>query len=273
MPLANAFRAIKRLGRPLKPYLAAFASHSYGQYGEDALVFRALKPSRHGFYVDVGAYDPLEGSNTFKLYQHGWRGLTIEPNPKPVWKFRLLRGGDTHLTMGVAANPETLKYYEFDIAMLNTMDGERAMALAAEGHSIVRTRDIPCERLDAILAQHAPGKHIDLLNVDCEGADLAVLQTIDFVAHRPTVIVMEDLEAYYGMRNDVGPSAIMTFMASRGYGPIARLVYSTVYVALDWRELNKRSNAYREAAIHPGLLPEGEVPKFSAEKPRVAAAG
>jgi len=273
MPFADTFRAIKRFGRPLKPYLAAMGSHTYGQYGEDALVFSALKPSRRGFYVDVGAYDPLEGSNTYKLYQRGWRGLTIEPNPKPVWKFKLLRGGDTHLTMGVAAAPETLKYYEFDIAMLNTMDGDRAKALDAEGHKIVRTREIPCERLDKVLAERAPGKHIDLLNVDCEGADLTVLQTIDFVEHRPTVIIMEDLDAYYGMRNNEGASAIMQFMAARGYAPIARLVYSTVYVALDWRELNKRSNAYREAAIHPGLLPEGDVPKFSTEKPKVAAAG
>jgi len=82
MPFADTFRAIKRFGRPLKPYLAAMGSHTYGQYGEDALVFSALKPSRRGFYVDVGAYDPLEGSNTYKLYQRGWRGLTIEPNPK-----------------------------------------------------------------------------------------------------------------------------------------------------------------------------------------------
>ena len=175
--------------------------------------------------------------------------------------------------MGVAAEPATLKYYEFDIAMLNTMDGDRAKGLDAEGHKIVRTREIPCERLDKILAECAPGKHIDLLNVDCEGADLTVLQTIDFVEQRPTVIIMEDLEAYYGMRNNDAPSAIMQFMTSRGYSPIARLVYSTVYVALDWRALNKRSNAYREAAVHPGLLPEGEVPNFNAAKPKAAAAG
>jgi hypothetical protein len=172
--------------------------------------------------------------------------------------------------MGVATAPETLKYYEFDIAMLNTMDGDRAKALDAEGHKVVRTRAIPCERLDRILAEHAPGKQIDLLNVDCEGADLAVLQTIDFVSQRPTVILMEDLDAYYGMRNNEGPSAIMQFMAARGYAPIARLVYSTVYVALDWRELNKRSNAYREEAIHPGLLPEGVVPDFARDA-RVSA--
>jgi len=256
----------RRLSRSLKPYLRAITSSTYGQYGEDELVFRALMPSKRGFFVDVGAFDPIDGSNTYKLYRRGWRGVTIEPNPAPVWKFKLLRGGDTHLTVGVGPKPATLKYYEFDIAMLNTMDGERAKGLEGDGHRIVRTRDISCRRLDELLAEQAPGKHIDLLNVDCEGVDLDVLRTIDFVEQRPTVIIMEDLDAYFGMRKGVATSEIMEFMQARGYAPIARLVYSTVYVALDWRALNRRSGAYREAAIHPGLLPEGPVPTFSAER-------
>lgn len=256
----------RRFSRSVKPYLRALTSSTYGQYGEDELVFRTLMPSKRGFYVDVGAYDPIDGSNTYKLYRRGWRGMTIEPNPAPVWKFKALRGGDTHLTVGIAQQPATLKYYEFDIPMLNTMDGDRAKGLEGDGHRVVRTRDIPCKRLDELLAEHAPGQHIDLLNVDCEGVDLEVLRTIDFVQHRPTVIVMEDLDAYFGMRKGNATSEITQFMQDRGYAPIARLVYSTVYVALDWRSLNRRTGAYREAAIHPDLLPEGPVPSFSAER-------
>jgi FkbM family methyltransferase len=250
------------LSRSVKPYLRALTSSVYGQHAEDALLFCALAPSRRGFYVDVGAFDPIEGSNTYKFYRHGWRGLTIEPNPARAWRFGLLRGGDRHLTVGVAKEPATIDYFEFNIAMLNTMDPERARSVVADGHPIVRTRQIPCRRLDSILAEYAPGKQIDLLNVDCEGADLTVLQTIDFVEQRPTVIVMEDLDLYYGMRTGQTSSEIMEFMHARGYEPIARLVYSTVYVALDWRELNRRSLAYREAAISPNLLPEGPVPAF-----------
>ncbi len=259
MSFADAFRAVKRFGRPLKPYLRSFASASYGQYGEDALFFTVMKPGKRGFYVDVGAYDPREGSNTYKLYKRGWRGLTIEPNPAAEPTFKLFRPRDTHLVLGASAAPTTLSYYEFEIGMLNTTDGERARSLAAEGHKITGQRDIPCERLDKILHEHAPGTHIDLLSIDCEGGDLDVLKTLDFVEQRPTVILMEDLDGYFGMREGgaAHASPALQFMRSRGYEPVAQMVYSIMLVALDWRELNKRSGAYREDAIHPNLLPEG----------------
>jgi len=40
-----------------------------------------MRPQGRGFYVDVGAYQPQSGSNTYKLYLKGWSGITIEPNP------------------------------------------------------------------------------------------------------------------------------------------------------------------------------------------------
>lgn len=261
MPLAGALRALKRLARPLKPYLRGHGARAYGQFGEDLLVFNALMPGRRGFYVDVGAYDPVEASNTYKLYRHGWRGITIEPNPQAAWRFRLLRPRDTHLAVGVSRAPATLRYHRFDIGMLNTMDEARAEALAAEGYRTRGTADIRCDRLETLLDEHAPGRHIDLLNVDCEGDDLGVLDSIDYVRWRPTVVLMEDLEGHYaGARSGEG-SAAMRFMQQRGYAPIARLVFTLVFVARDWRELNKRSGAFREAAIYPGLLPEaGDAP-------------
>ncbi len=262
MKLADIISAAKRTARPLKPLLLRPWVKSYGQYGEDTLLFAALMPGRRGFYVDVGAYDPRDGSNTYRLYKRGWSGVTVEPNPQATWRFRLLRGRDTHLEMGAAPTATTLRYYEFDIGMLNTMDGERAKSLEAEGHPIKRVRDIRCDRLDALLDEFAPGKHIDFLSVDCEGDDLGVIGTLDFERHRPTVVAMEDLEGYYILRRGGGgaSSAVMQFMAERGYAMIAQLVYSSIFVALDWRTLNRRTGAFREEAIHHNLLPEGPVP-------------
>ncbi len=52
---------------------------SYGQFGEDAVVQAMLK-SREGFYVDVGAFDPVLYYNTYALYRSGWFGIVIDPN-------------------------------------------------------------------------------------------------------------------------------------------------------------------------------------------------
>ena len=265
MSMADLIQSAKRFARPLKPYLQRWGTVSYGQYGEDLMVLKTMWPSRRGFYVDVGAYDPIEGSNTYKLYKMGWRGITIEPNPGASWKFNLLRGRDRHLTVGVAPQPTTLQYHKFRIGMLNTMDGERAKSLADSGYETAGVLEVRCDRLDTLLDENAPGKHIDLLSVDCEGDDLGILATLDFVRWRPTVVLMEDLEGYYSMGQATEASTAMKFMRERGYAPIARLVHSVAFVALDWRALNRRTGAYREKAIHPGLLPEGAPPVRAAQ--------
>lgn len=36
---------------------------------------------QNGIFIDVGAYDGLEGSNTYLLENYGWDGICIEPNP------------------------------------------------------------------------------------------------------------------------------------------------------------------------------------------------
>lgn len=255
-----AIRPLKRFARPIKPYLKWFGSKSYSQYGEDLILFEAMMPGRRGFYVDVGAYDPIESSNTYKLYKRGWSGVTIEPNLDATWKFRLLRGRDTHLPVGVSPQPTTLKYHRFEIATLNTMSSARAKALTDAGYATRGVETVRCDRLDTLLDEFAPGRHIDLLTVDCEGDDLGVVNTLDFVRWRPTVVMLEDISGYYTMGQGGDVSTVVKFMRDRGYEPIAQLLFTVVFVARDWRALNARSGAYREAAIYPNMLPDETAP-------------
>jgi len=56
----------------------------WSQLNQDTFIFHNFLKARgnHGVYVDVGAYDPLEISNTAFFYLClGWKGLCIELNP------------------------------------------------------------------------------------------------------------------------------------------------------------------------------------------------
>jgi hypothetical protein len=55
---------------------------TYAQNFEDLMLWRALHGVRDGFYIDVGAADPDEDSVTRAFYDHGWRGVNIEPSPE-----------------------------------------------------------------------------------------------------------------------------------------------------------------------------------------------
>ena len=48
--------------------------------GEDIEVFNYFKNKKIGFYVDVGAYHPIQRNNTMLLYLNGWEGINIDIN-------------------------------------------------------------------------------------------------------------------------------------------------------------------------------------------------
>jgi len=53
---------------------------SYAQNHEDVVLARALDPDDHaGFWIDVGAGDPVIGSVTAAFAERGWRGINVEP--------------------------------------------------------------------------------------------------------------------------------------------------------------------------------------------------
>ena len=248
-------RRLKRLGRPLRPYLGILSSLFFSQYGEDALLFIGAKPSRRGFYVDIGAYHPIEGSNTYKLYLRGWHGLTIEPNPSVEKLFRRLRPRDLHVVCGVSKEPKAYNYYEFEISMLNTMSAERAELLQREGYKLVRQREISSEPLSKILARGGIDRQIDLMSVDCEGFDLEVLESMDFAMTRPTLIIVEDFDAFVNLKMGQTGGAISDLLRGHGYVPVYQAFYSTLYVAKDWRVLNAGSGGIDERRLQPGILP------------------
>ena len=44
--------------------------------------------ARDGFFVDVGANEPTDGSQTWHLEKLGWRGVVIEPQPRLAQKLK-----------------------------------------------------------------------------------------------------------------------------------------------------------------------------------------
>lgn len=152
---------------------------SFAQFGEDHAILRLLNPGTSGTFVDVGANDPIDGSNTAFLYFLGWSGLAIDPNPRYAQPFRKVRPRDTFLTMGVSELPSSLTYHEFGNDKLNTFSDARAEQLRGEGTLSVATSTIPCRPLHELIRAHLGNRHPDLLSVDCEGMDLEVLRSRD----------------------------------------------------------------------------------------------
>ncbi|HUX70817.1 MAG TPA: FkbM family methyltransferase, partial [Cellulomonadaceae bacterium] len=74
---------------------------SYAQNGEDVILWRTLGNRGSCVYVDVGAFHPTYDSVTRALYERGWRGVNIEPQPDRLAAFEAERPEDVNLSLAI----------------------------------------------------------------------------------------------------------------------------------------------------------------------------
>lgn len=53
----------------------------FSQYGEDAYLYDIFKGKSKGFFVELGAADGLQFSNSYVFEMMGWQVLLLEPHP------------------------------------------------------------------------------------------------------------------------------------------------------------------------------------------------
>jgi FkbM family methyltransferase len=163
---------------------------SYAQNFEDVMLARVFGSRTDGFYVDVGAGDPVNLSVTKWFYDLGWSGINIEPNRSLFTKLAADRPRDVNLECGAGASRRQAQFMEMPIPELSSFDSQ-VQASAKEQKIVSTTRTVYVVPLTEILDQHADGRHIDFLKIDVEGWEREVLCGLDLEKYRPTVILVE----------------------------------------------------------------------------------
>jgi len=161
---------------------------SYAQNFEDIMLWRALRHVGQGFYVDVGAQDPIVDSVSMGFYEQGWRGVHIEPVAAYADLLRSQRPDETVVEAALGAAHGTLKLFEMPGTGLSSADPEIALRHGAAGFA-VREIEVPCLTLDEVFAPHE-GKAIHWLKIDVEGYEREVLRGWTSTA-KPWIVVVE----------------------------------------------------------------------------------
>ena len=231
-PTGAAVAPLPDVARPTGPAPLYQGRRSFAQQGEDLVLYNLLHhdlkieaPS----YLDIGAGDPVLSNNTYALYLTGSRGVLVEPNPVLVEKIKTARPGDVVLACGVGLKEATDADY-FVIRgrwPLNTFSPDVVAELRRQSASdpVERVLKVPLIPINQLIAD-CFGDAPDLLSLDIEGMDLAVLQTLDFRAHRPAAICAETKKP--GMSHDGTPVARL--LRRKGYGACAGSLYNTIFV-------------------------------------------
>ncbi len=164
---------------------------SYAQNFEDVMLYRVFRDQPTGFYVDVGAADPVQHSVTKWFYDLGWSGINIEPRAVFFEALQRERPGDVNLNCGAGAVSGEAPFFEMSVTPeWSSFDDVARTEAVARGEPIVE-RTLPILTLNDIIERYGEGRTIDFLKIDVEGWEGEVLRGLDLLRHPPTVIVVE----------------------------------------------------------------------------------
>jgi len=162
---------------------------TYAQNFEDVLLWRALREVEGGFYIDIGAQDPVIDSVSLAFYEHGWRGIHVEPNGHYADKLRAARPDEEVVQAAISATPGLIDFYEIEGSGLSTADAAQAERHRQDGYP-VRRSSVPTLRL-ADLFDKVAGREIHWLKIDVEGLERQVIESWGEHSARPWVLVIE----------------------------------------------------------------------------------
>jgi FkbM family methyltransferase len=173
--------------------------YSFSQNFEDVYIYRAFREVPEGFYIDVGAFDPVVDSVTKLFYDLGWSGINIEPGPLfPRFKSRTR---DINLPRAVTAQEgEILFHY-------NASDPGTSTTVASnnvDDASSIDSYIVTSMTLEHVVRDYAADRHIHFLKLDIEGAEWDVLQSTDWNSVRPELLIAESSLPYTNIRRDAG---------------------------------------------------------------------
>jgi len=170
-------------------------TYSFSQGGEDVILknifWNKIVTKTNGFFIDIGAYHPVKGSNTFLFYNHGWNGINIDPNPYTINLFNKKRKRDINIQAAISDKEEESTYYYYgETFSQNSLSKEFMQKFGNSAPA--KEMKINTFRLETILNQHSHKfNQIDFLNIDVEGLDYNVLISNDWNKFRPKIVIVE----------------------------------------------------------------------------------
>jgi FkbM family methyltransferase len=193
-----------------------FGPFKYSQGPEEWLIRDFFGDKREGVFVDIGAYEPVKWSNTYRLERDlGWRGVAVDALEEFAPMYRKERPRTRFMVAFVGDSDE-------GVSAIHVNPSEPAVSSATKAFTEIFTsrtaaRDVRTRTLDSILEESAITS-IDLLSMDIELGEPAALRHFSIGRYRPRLAV---IEAHGETRQ-----AILNYFAQAGYVVVGRYLHA-----------------------------------------------
>ncbi len=212
---ADRARVLEDLARELdRDGLYFFASRlgrSHAQILQDLFVLYETREMRNGYFVEFGATNGVDLSNTYLLEkEYGWTGILAEP--ARFWHEQL-RGNRASIIDHRCVWRRSGERIEFRQSWTPELSGilqsNRADYRSAQRY-LGGSYTVETVSLNDLLQQHNAPARIDYLSVDTEGSELEILASFDFERYDIGVLTVEH-------NNTPERDGLYRLLTSKGY--------------------------------------------------------
>jgi FkbM family methyltransferase len=186
-------------------------------HGEQDLIREFFGNKPNGFYVDLGANEPIIESQTYHLENIGWSGLLIEPLPHYI---KLLKEQRSGKVIEYACSSKENHNEVVDIVVAG---GHSTLNIApiAIGTTANETIKVTCRTLDSILEESNVPTGFDFISIDIEGHEMEMFKGFTLEHWKPKLVLLEDHVINHEKHNH---------MTQHGYQVILRTGLNSWYV-------------------------------------------
>jgi FkbM family methyltransferase len=204
--------------------LLKYLRKSKSQLRQDLFVLSHLKFKTNGFFVEFGATNGVDLSNTWLLEKEfEWKGILAEP--AKCWHKQLKKNRTASLETNCVwkDSHSTLTFNEVEIAELSTIQSYSDNDLYKDERKQGTAYDVKTISLNELLIKHRAPEKIDYLSIDTEGSEFEILNNFDFSKHSFQIITCEHNFTLYREK-------IFDLLSKNGY----RRVYKEMSGIDDW---------------------------------------
>ena len=173
-------------------FFAKLYKKSTAQLGQDLFTLFFLQKRRDGYFIEIGAGDGKNISNTYLLEKEfGWSGILVEPNPVFHSSIRKLRENSILIDRPVFNQSGKLVNF---ICVENSPElSTISDFINSSNHDRSKFNTLMVETIsfrNLLLETHAPN-HIDYVSIDTEGSEYQILKDFDFEKYTVDIFTIE----------------------------------------------------------------------------------
>jgi FkbM family methyltransferase len=183
-----------------------------------------------GTFVEIGAYDGYEWSNTWGLMILGWKGIAVEPNPNT---FQQLIGNctDKIICCNAAIGKDSVCKLRLSGGISTTSEEQSNIYKECDWFSgNEQVVEVPMVTLDALLETFEMKEEFEVLVVDTEGTELEVLETFDIDKWKPKMVIVEAHELHPTKGFNRHATEINKYFEKHNYTKIYCDIINNIYV-------------------------------------------